>query len=404
MMELPRRKSELEYDSERLNAVVASLGEVACAVEDGESEVARNPRDHAISSIVNTYKSHPQVRRAVESQKTSQYTPSIYRDEIGNYLGEAGSYRLLAAEEEQELFTQIDRGYQCYEMLGETEEAGEEFEQAFIDAAAAHQRIYMANLRLVYARTKSYIDKPKSGGVEPEDYLYEAQEGLLTAISRFDVSRGYKFSTFATPWIQQKAIRLSANHTRAVRISEKKHWAYVNAKQQVADRQNEVGRELTPAEIEQETDLSYDAYKELMQIGSQVMVSLDAKLPNSDEDDDWLMSMYTQYEHVEQDVLEQEASRELRKLLDDADMKGRDRLALGLRYGLDPEIIGDIEVGLKDESEKKSYREFYAQIKGNKGANMSGLARELGLAPNSLGNLMTKTIKDLRKQANKDSQ
>lgn len=176
-------------------------------------------------------------------------------DPVRMYLKEIGKVDLLTAEEEVSIAKRIEEGDET-----------------------ARQELIEANLRLVVSIAKKYVGR----GLLFLDLIQEGNMGLMKAVEKFDYTKGYKFSTYATWWIRQAITRAIADQARTIRIPV--HMVETINKLIRVSRQllQELGREPTPEEIGEEMDLSPDKVREIMKI-SQEPVSLET--PIGEEED-----------------------------------------------------------------------------------------------------------------------
>ena len=179
-------------------------------------------------------------------------------DPVRMYLKEIGKVPLLSAEEEIELAKRMENGDQ-----------------------AAKKRLAEANLRLVVSIAKRYVGR----GMLFLDLIQEGNLGLIKAVEKFDYTKGYKFSTYATWWIRQAITRAIADQARTIRIPV--HMVETINKLIRVSRQllQELGREPTPEEIAAEMDMSVERVREILKI-SQEPVSLET--PIGEEEDSHL--------------------------------------------------------------------------------------------------------------------
>lgn len=179
-------------------------------------------------------------------------------DPVRMYLKEIGRVPLLSADDEVDLAKRIEQGDE-----------------------EAKRRLAEANLRLVVSIAKRYVGR----GMLFLDLIQEGNMGLIKAVEKFDHTKGYKFSTYATWWIRQAITRAIADQARTIRIPV--HMVETINKLIRVSRQllQELGREPTPEEIAKEMDLSTDKVREIMKI-AQEPVSLET--PIGEEDDSHL--------------------------------------------------------------------------------------------------------------------
>ena len=183
-------------------------------------------------------------------------------DPVRMYLKEIGKVPLLTAEEEIEIAKQLENG---------TEEEKEE----------AKRKLAEANLRLVVSIAKRYVGR----GMLFLDLIQEGNLGLIKAVEKFDYTKGFKFSTYATWWIRQAITRAIADQARTIRIPV--HMVETINKLIRVSRQllQEYGREPTPEEIAKEMGISEAKVREIIKI-AQEPVSLET--PIGEEEDSHL--------------------------------------------------------------------------------------------------------------------
>ncbi|MGX8704827.1 MAG: sigma-70 family RNA polymerase sigma factor, partial [bacterium] len=182
-------------------------------------------------------------------------------DPVRMYLKDIGKFPLLTAEEEKELSKAMEKG-------------GEE-------GKAARERLINANLRLTVSIAKRYVGR----GMLFLDLIQEGNLGLIKAVEKYDYSKGFKFSTYATWWIRQAITRAIADQARTIRIPV--HMVETINKLIRVSRQllQELGREPTPDEIAAEMKMPVERVREILKI-SQEPVSLET--PIGEEEDSHL--------------------------------------------------------------------------------------------------------------------
>jgi RNA polymerase primary sigma factor len=206
-------------------------------------------------------------------------------DLVRIYLREIGRVPLLTAQDEVDLAKSIEAGLFAEEMLqAGTAAAGPGAEIAELamlaaDGMQAKQRLIEANLRLVVSIAKRYIGR----GLVFLDLIQEGNLGLIRAVEKFDYTKGYKFSTYATWWIRQAITRAIADQARTIRIPV--HMVETINKMARIQRQlhQELGREATPEEIGAEMGLSAERVADIQRI-AQEPVSLQSPIGEEDSD------------------------------------------------------------------------------------------------------------------------
>ncbi|MFC5651727.1 RNA polymerase sigma factor RpoD [Paenibacillus solisilvae] len=226
-------------------------------------------------------------------------------DPVRMYLKEIGRVPLLSADDEIELAKRIEHGDD-----------------------EAKRRLAEANLRLVVSIAKRYVGR----GMLFLDLIQEGNMGLIKAVEKFDFTKGFKFSTYATWWIRQAITRAIADQARTIRIPV--HMVETINKLVRVSRQllQELGREPSPEEIAAEMDLSTEKVREIMKI-AQEPVSLET--PIGEEDDSHLGDFIEDQEALAPaDAAAYELLKEqLEDVLDT--LTEREENVLRLRFGLD---------------------------------------------------------------------
>jgi RNA polymerase primary sigma factor len=206
-------------------------------------------------------------------------------DPVRMYLKEIGKVPLLTAEEEVDLAKRIEAGLFSSEKLATSKKLQDkmrrDLEWIERDGQLAKKKLVEANLRLVVSIAKRYVGR----GMLFLDLIQEGNLGLIRAVEKFDYTKGYKFSTYATWWIRQAITRAIADQARTIRIPV--HMVETINKLIRIQRQllQDLGREPMPEEIAKEMDLTPDKVREILKV-SQEPVSLET--PIGEEEDSHL--------------------------------------------------------------------------------------------------------------------
>ena len=255
---------------------------------------------------------------AVPEKKTYRRgeTASTY-DSIQMYLREIGQYPLLVAQEERDLAQRI--------AIGDEE---------------AKNLLARANLRLVVSIAKKYVGR--SPDLTLLDLIQEGNIGLFKAVDKFDYSKGFKFSTYATWWIRQAITRALADQSRTIRIPVHMVETIAKYKQVVRRLSQDLGRDPLPEEIATEMNVDVEKIYNIEKI-NQDTVSLENPVGDSDDEKSTLGDF------IKDDKLpspDQDASRriladQIRQILDD--LSPKERKILALRNGLEDGIYHTLE-------------------------------------------------------------
>ena len=325
---------ELEMDPDQLETVLDRLESMGVrVVSDAEAESAA--QEENVPEIV----SAPvldSTQDAANKAQSSAVDEVNLSDPIRMYLKEIGKIPLLTAEEEVDLAKRIEAGVnaqsQWDEMKNENEEITPEMEKAFQavidDGAMAKEQLIKANLRLVVSIAGHYNNR----GMLYLDLIQEGNMGLIKAADKFDYSKGFKFSTYATWWIRQSITRALADQARTIRIPV--HMVETINRLIRTSRQlmQEYGREPTTAEIAAAMHLSETRVQEIIKI-AQDPVSLET--PIGEEEDSHLGDFIPdETAPAPADAAFYALQREqLMEVLDT--LTDREKKVLILRYGLD---------------------------------------------------------------------
>ena len=190
----------------------------------------------------------------------------VSADLVRAYLNGIGRTRLLTAVEEVMLSKRIEAGLYAEEKLPEADEdLARLFAVIIAEGKAAKNHLLEANLRLVVSIAKRYTGR----GMAFLDLIQEGNLGLIRAVEKFDYTKGYKFSTYATWWIRQAITRAMADQARTIRIPV--HMVEVINKLARVQRQmlQDLGREPTPEELAAELDMTPEKVIEVQKCGRE---------------------------------------------------------------------------------------------------------------------------------------
>lgn len=263
-------------------------------------------------------------------------------DPVRMYLKEIGKVPLLTGPQEVTLAKRIEAGVQAAERLEAEADKGmsEEKlanEQAIVeDGELAKRHLTEANLRLVVSIAKRYVGR----GMALLDLVQEGNLGLIRAVEKFDYTKGFKFSTYATWWIRQAITRAIADQARTIRIPV--HMVETMNKVLRVQRQmlQELGREPTVEEVARKVDMTPDKVREIQRI-SQEPLSLET--PVGEEDDSYLGDFVADESAVSPDgAAERERLKvEIEMALNE--LNEREQQVMRLRFGLDDGQVRTLE-------------------------------------------------------------
>ncbi|BBH16237.1 RNA polymerase principal sigma factor HrdD [Nocardioides baekrokdamisoli] len=257
------------------------------------------------------------------------------RDSVGLYLDEIARTELLTAADEVQLAQRIEAGMLAGQWLAANRTGRKnpinaslaELEWLAKDGQEAIERFTNANLRLVVSIARKY----GRSSMPMLDLIQEGNTGLIRAVEKFDYTKGYKFSTYATWWVRQAITRGIAQQARVVRLPVHvvEELNQIGGARRTLERQ--LGRDPDPAEIAAELDLSLERVLDLMAWGRD-HVSLDT--PVDEDGDTSLGDLMAQTEEngPDDEVIDVEAQRRLLDLIDQLDARAAD--IVRARYGL----------------------------------------------------------------------
>ena len=321
---------EMNLESEQLDQIYDSLETLG--IDIGTAEAI----DSSIDDV------EPPMEEIAEIEEEELVDPNELVDSFSTddpvrmYLKEIGKVSLLSADEEISLATAMSAGVEAKQKLEEAEKNGTELSEEEMKALKSavkkgersKQRLAEANLRLVVSIAKRYVGR----GMLFLDLIQEGNLGLIRAVEKFDYTKGFKFSTYATWWIRQAITRAIADQARTIRIPV--HMVETINKLVRVQRQllQDLGRDPTPEEIGEEMGMSAEKVREIQKI-SQEPVSLET--PIGEEED----SQLGDFIEDAQAVAPPEAASDsmLREQLDQVldGLADRERKVIKLRFGLE---------------------------------------------------------------------
>jgi len=275
----PKVDIEAGPAAEDLADVEVEVEEIAVDTEEAEA-----PSGPGAEDFVWDEEESEALRQA---RKDAELTASA--DSVRAYLKQIGKVALLNAEEEVELAKRIEAGLYAAERVRRSEESTEKLSPQLRrdlrwivrDGERAKNHLLEANLRLVVSLAKRYTGR----GMAFLDLIQEGNLGLIRAVEKFDYTKGYKFSTYATWWIRQAITRAMADQARTIRIPV--HMVEVINKLGRIQREllQDLGREPTPEELAKEMDITPEKVLEIQQYAREP-ISLDQTI--GDEGDSQL--------------------------------------------------------------------------------------------------------------------
>ena len=348
--------ADVDVDADELNVIydqvrgagieITTAGSAEISEEDDESfaeEQIEEEIDTSEAAVVDAELGNAPVTE-ITGKKRRKHSPrrdqtpqptQLTGDPVRMYLKEIGKVDLLTASDEVDLAMKIEAGLEASRKLDEAHDNGIQLPRSDLRrltkieqiGVEAKQKLISANLRLVVSIAKRYVGR----GMLFLDLIQEGNLGLIRAVEKFDYTKGFKFSTYATWWIRQAITRAIADQARTIRIPV--HMVETINKLVRVQRAllQELGREPTPEEIAEKMDMTPDRVREIQKI-SQEPVSLET--PIGEEDDSQLGDFIEDSQAVVPpdaasfSMLQEQISQVLDTLAE------RERKVIELRFGL----------------------------------------------------------------------
>ena len=265
---------EVELEEVELEDVETLIKEVVEIIDSEEEDKGNQPRVVDLASDDATQGNEENaftLKASEEDDAPAQtvMTAGATADPVKDYLKQIGRVALLNAELEVELATRVEVGLFAEEKLKHEKKLDKkykrELEWLVEDGKRAKNHLLEANLRLVVSLAKRYTGR----GMLFLDLIQEGNLGLIRAVEKFDYTKGYKFSTYATWWIRQAITRAMADQARTIRIPV--HMVEVINKLARVQRQmlQDLGREPTPEELAKELDMTPEKVVEVQKYGRE---------------------------------------------------------------------------------------------------------------------------------------
>ncbi len=244
------------------------------------AEIDMEPAERVscIAQIVNKYATHSYVEDLVARHNLPVYPGANLSNEESALPYLLTRMPVLSAGEERSLFATIDNGVNLFAYGVDLENPSYDDEKTMLELVVARQILFMSNLKYVNRVVNQFSRNPN---LPKEDVLHEGMTGLTTAIDRFDVTKGYRFLTYADAWIRRNIRFAYSDQSRVIRVSRDRHNAYIQAGKASDSLRQELQREPTIGELAfslgiDEEDLRYSIN------ASSGVVSLDAPIKNDD--------------------------------------------------------------------------------------------------------------------------
>jgi len=328
-------KNLLSHAAERGYVLVSELHELYDPVQHPESwpeEVGTLARDAGLEVVDDV---------ADEPQPDTPAAVGTTTDGVRQYLNAIGQVELLSAEEEVDLAKRYQAGLAAKGELcasSSSQVPTPRLRRLVEDGARAQERLVTANLRLVVSVARRYLGR----GLSLLELVQEGNLGLMRGVEKFDHTKGYKFSTYATWWIRQALTRGTANKARAVRLPVHVHELVAKVRRTEFELLQQLGHEPTDTDVAEALGLSEERLHDLRLAGREI-TSLDRTVGEDGETTVGELVPDDEAPDPERVATRALARQEVAVVLDS--LHDRERGVLELRYGLtggDPRTLEEI--------------------------------------------------------------
>ena len=328
----------LTRSAERGYILLSEIHDLHDPLDDPENwvdEVATSARDRGIEVVDDLSEDG-----ATPPEPTSTGTTT---DGVRQYLNAIGRVELLSAEEEVDLAKRYHAGVAARAMtvnpaLADTPTKRSTLAQVMADGDRAQERLVTANLRLVVSIARRYLGR----GLSLLELVQEGNLGLMRGVEKFDHTKGYKFSTYATWWIRQALTRGTANKARSVRLPVHVHELVAKVRRAEFELLQVLGRDPTDTEVAETLGISTGRLLELRLAGREI-TSLDRTV--GEDGDTTLGELVRDDDAPDPELCATTELARLELLATLEDLHERERGVLELRYGLtgeDPATLEEI--------------------------------------------------------------
>ena len=380
----PAELTLLRQEEDKTEVKLSIQEKFADYLIDADSKVMR---DNVIHFLVEKYQNHTKVMPIILRLRKSIDSTKPVNDGFGLYLNETGRYQLLVPDEEVSLFKLVDKGVKTFDTIIAGKDLDAETEQDLLDMVIAHQTLFHANLRLVTFGVKKVQNWQV---MELQDLVDEATSGLDKALLRFDVEKGFKFSTYAMWWIKQRARREIQKHARLIPIPAEVNMHISELVIDINELEQKLKSAPTSSEIAESTDKTVEEVNDLQAFGGFSHLSLDAVM--SESGDATLGDFVAGVEVFEEPISQLSYKLELEKLcefLDDGE-----KLVLSLRYwSYFESLSGKTSFGFKKEVD---YDGLFRDSDRTKGLSLQNCADILGIRLKTIKNIEKLVFEQIR--------
>jgi len=305
------------------------------------------------------------------------------------YLQQTAQYDLLEQVDEIRLFKVIERGLNAYRKEGATPEN----EQLLVDLVSARQLVYLSNLRLVVEHAKKYA--AVIGYRMPlRDLTQEGNIGLAEAVDRFDYTRGWRFSTYATWWIRQGVTRAIGDKSRIIRFPIHVHERIIKLAQATSKLSNKLNRDPNPFELAEELEMTVSEVTKLQSLNQLDPSSLNQQAAEDSETEVGDLVEDPRNE-IEERSQEREKKEYITKIFSMGTLSVKEKYVLSARMGVEVDLLKGTSIELPD-GRVLSYEEMLGSILGSDYMTLEDISLYFGVTRERIRQVERDGLKKIR--------
>ena len=315
-----------------------------------EENKTKNAKDDIFRFLIKKYGENSEVKRQITSLKTTyNHRSASVTDTYGMYLDDIGPYKVLNKEEEVALFNKIEHGLSVFGNIISGQSLSKSNEADLINLVGAFQSVYILNLKLVTSVVKK---RSPDNSMSNEELVAYGNIGLEKAVRRFDVFRGFKFSTYAMTWIKQSMQRAIQQKARLIYLPAEVNNNWARLYSDISYLEQELKRPPSNDEISNYTGFSKEEIEELKLIGSITHKSINE--PIGRETDTEFSDLIATVDNFDEDVETLSDNIDLDKILEVLD--DREKLVISLMFGKHMEALrGKTDFGFRQAFDYDEY-------------------------------------------------
>jgi RNA polymerase sigma factor (sigma-70 family) len=350
-------------------------------------------RSEAIDAILAKFRKHQQVLRGVAAY-AAESPANANKSSYG-----IQRYRMLGQDEWANLFLAIDRGLIVYRQLGGSIRSADEAQRkAFIDLSTAYQVLIVTNLRLVNEWAKKYDIEDLLPGL---DVAQAGNLGLADAVKRFDLRKGFEFSTYATQWIDGRIRNALAKQFRSRGIPAEKQKTWLKSRRQRNSLAQELGREPTHKEVAEALGITTDEMAELVNV-SRALLSLD-KIVGSDHENDFHELTPDAADQLGAKIDEVANAQVLLGLLNAAKLSQQSEIILSLYFGVFIPKLSGVSL-VRGVNQLLDYNDEFVRSQEGQTWSTEQIGQLMGMHKDEVIKIKNEALERLRRTASLRSQ